>query len=627
MTSAWREVALLVPAALVMLVPLALAGALGRSLDERSFVGFALILGLSLAVPLYWLLAVGDARPVWWVGAGLACLVTLQVVDVAAVWWRGPDAEGSYAAASSLARLVFLFEILAVAGSGFRRESVRRGLGGLVLRSMPAIALVLAAEAAPARLLSLTYGSSYPEAASILRLLAPTMLLAGTTLVLVQLLLHADRISWVSWVFPAAAVAVLGAAAIAGSPVALATWLLVVNAVVLFAMAVHARRLLVPHRSDGRVLFLAWRDRRHPEGGGSEVFVEEIARRLAAGGRQVTIFCAAHDRAPRDEMSDGVRFVRRGGRITVYLWAAFHHLAGRFNDHDVVVDVQNGVPFFSPLYCSRRVVVLVHHVHREQWPVVFRARMARVGWWVESRLAPSLYARATYVAVSEATKAELAGLGIARERIRVVHNGVDLPTSAAPAGRSPLPTIAYLGRLVPHKRVEILLDAFARIRETVPGLTLDIAGRGWWEQRLRNRAEELELGDDVRFLGWVEEAAKAEVLARAWVLAMPSIKEGWGLAVLEAASVGTPCVGFRTGGLAESIQDGVTGLVVDEIEGFGPALERLLGDEGLRARLGAQAAARARRFEWDTSARLFEAVLSETAEEVDLVSAPVPAPA
>src|SRR6266536_2961250 len=104
--------------------------------------------------------AVGAARPVWWVGAGLACLVTLQVVDVAAVWWRGPDAEGSYAAASSLARLVFLFEILAVAGSGFRRESVRRGLGGLVLRSMPAIALVLAAEAAPARLLSLTYGSS-----------------------------------------------------------------------------------------------------------------------------------------------------------------------------------------------------------------------------------------------------------------------------------------------------------------------------------------------------------------------------------------------------------------------------------------------------------------------------------
>jgi glycosyltransferase involved in cell wall biosynthesis len=626
---AWREVALFVGAVCAMLVPLALASALGRTLDERSLVGFALVLALSLAVPSFWLLAAGEARPMWWVGAGLVALVALQVTDVAALWWRGPPGEGSYAAASSLARLVFLLEILAVAGSGFGSDRVQRGLRGLIARSLPAVALLAVAELAPGRLLSFTYGPSYADAVLVLRLLAPAMLLAGATLAVVQVLLNAGAISWGSLAVLATAVGAPVAAAIGRSPVALAAWMLVVNAVVLSAVALQARRLLVSNRGGGSVLFLAWRDLRHPEGGGSEVYVEEIARRLAAGGRRVTIFCAAREGAPRDEEVAGVRFLRRGGRITVYLWAALYHHRGRFRDHDVVVDVQNGVPFFSPLYCSRRVVVLVHHVHREQWPVVFPERMARFGWWLESRLAPSLYARATYVAVSEATKSELAGLGISPERIQVIHNGTETPAGGGGAGvaRSPRPTVAYLGRLVPHKRVEILLEAFAELRERLPGLTLDIAGRGWWEPQLRRRAEELRLGEDVRFLGWVDEAAKAELLARSWVLAMPSIKEGWGLAVLEAASFRTPAVGFRVGGLAESIQDGVTGLVVDDADSFRAALERLLTDADLRGRLGRQAAVWARRFDWDSSARAFDVVFREVESDVEPAPVPITAPA
>src|SRR4029453_5977734 len=123
-----------------------------------------------------------------------------------------------------------------------------------------------------------------------------------------------------------------------------------------------------PPPAAGRgVLFLNWRDTTHPEGGGSEVFVERVAAGLAAQGRPVTLFCAAHAGAPASERAGGIRVVRRGGRLTVYLHAWWAHLTGRLGVHDVVVDVQNGVPFFAALWCRRPVVGLVHPVHREPW--------------------------------------------------------------------------------------------------------------------------------------------------------------------------------------------------------------------------------------------------------------------
>src|SRR5215218_1066520 len=299
---------------------------------------------------------------------------------------------------------------------------------------------------------------------------------------------------------------------------------------------------------DGGVLFLNWRDTTHPEGGGSEVFVERVAAGLAARGRPVTLFCAAHPGAPASERVGGIRVVRRGGRLTVYLHAWWAHLTGRLGRHDVVVDVQNGLPFFSALWCRRPLVVLVHHVHREQWRVVLPPLQARVGWWVESRLAPRLYRRARYVAVSEATRRELVGLGVRPEAVTVVHNGMAAPGPAAAAARTPFPSVCVLGRLVPHKRIELALEAAARIRPHLPGLRVRVVGQGWWEPRLREAVDRLGLQDAVELLGWVDEETKRRVLASSWVLAMPSLKEGWGLAVLEAAAAGTPTVAFRAAG-------------------------------------------------------------------------------
>ncbi len=359
-------------------------------------------------------------------------------------------------------------------------------------------------------------------------------------------------------------------------------------------------------------MILNWRDTTNPEGGGSELFVERVAAGLAARGRPVTLVCAAHPGAPAEEVAGGVRVLRRGSQRTVYLRAFLLHASGRLGPHEAVVDVHNGMPFLSALWCRRPVVVLVHHVHREQWGVVLPWPLARLGWWIESRVAPRVYRRARYVAVSESTRHELTGLGVRAEAVTVVHNGAERPppAPAAARARAPVPTVCVLGRLVPHKRVEYALEAVARIRRRIPQVRLEIIGRGWWEPRLRAAAGRLGLGEAVRFHGFVDDAARHELLAAAWVLAMPSIKEGWGLAVMEAAAHGTPAVGLRSaGGLAESVVDGVTGLLAEGPEELTAQLERVLTDTALRERLGAAARERCGGFTWERAGAEFAAVL------------------
>jgi glycosyltransferase involved in cell wall biosynthesis len=378
-------------------------------------------------------------------------------------------------------------------------------------------------------------------------------------------------------------------------------------------------------KGHGGVVILNWRDTGNPEGGGSELYVERIAAGLAALGRPVTMVCAGWQGAPREERRDGVRVLRRGSRLTVYLWAAVLYLSGRLGPHEVVVDVHNGVPFFSRLYARRPVLVLCHHVHREQWRVLFPRPLARLGWWVESRLAPWLYRGCRYVTVSESTRRELVGLGVAAASIRVVRNGTDLPAPGAELPRSPFPSICVLGRLVPHKRVELALEAAARIRRDVPDLRVFVAGQGWWETPVRRAAPRLGLGDAVHLLGHVDERTKHAVLATSWVLAMPSLKEGWGLAVVEAAAHGTPAVGFRSaGGLAEAIVDGVTGLLADDLEELTSQLARVIADRRLRERLGRAARARAARFSWPAATSAFAAILEDAVTAAELPTRPSP---
>jgi len=349
-----------------------------------------------------------------------------------------------------------------------------------------------------------------------------------------------------------------------------------------------------------RIAILSWRDLEHPEAGGAEVFAERTAATMAERGHDVVLFASSFPGGSAHARRHGFSIARAGGRFTVYprgLW----HVWRRRRDYDIVLDVQNGVPFWTPLIFPQPVLAVVHHVHREQWFTFFPRPVSSIGWFLESRVAPFVYRRQRYVTVSEASRRELAAVGVDPARVSVVYSGNEAPQHVLEGEPDPVrgTRLACLGRLVPHKRVELAIDAVAALRDAFEDIGLDVIGGGDWMDPLVEHARARGVSDRVVFHGHVSDEQKHALLSRAAVLAMPSIKEGWGLTILEAGYHAVLTVAFRyAGGTQESVQDGHTGLLVDTDEEFIEGLGHLLLKTDERAKLGAAAREFALRFDW-----------------------------
>lgn len=367
-----------------------------------------------------------------------------------------------------------------------------------------------------------------------------------------------------------------------------------------------------------RIAFLSWRDTSHPDGGGSEVFVESVGRELALRGHDVTLICAQHPGAARREDRDGVRLRRLGGRLTVYLWGLAWLVRHR-RDVDVVVDVVNGLPFASPLVRRRGVVALVHHVHAEQWRIIYPGLAGRIGWFVESRIVPVLYRGRPFLTVSEASARDLASIGVEPQRITVVRNGL-ARVPAEVADEWPTPRLAVLSRLVPHKQIEHAFVVLQRLSAEFPDLHLDVVGEGWWHDELLAAATNLGVGEQVTFHGHVTDARRDELVAHAWVMIMPSVREGWCLAITESGAQGTPSVAYSAaGGVTESIRDRETGRLVADLDDLVEVVGDLLRHRSTRNAMGEAARQMARTLTWAACAERVEEVLRAAGARDDQV--------
>ena len=327
--------------------------------------------------------------------------------------------------------------------------------------------------------------------------------------------------------------------------------------------------------------------------------------RLAGRGHEITLLASSWSGAAARANLDGMQVHRAGSRYTFSIAAPRYyrrHLAE--TGFDLVVEDLNKVPLFTPLWARQPIALLVHHLFGRTAFQEASLPLAAATWLLERPLA-AVYRNTPVTAVSASTADDLAARGFERSTIEVIPNGVDLVRfSPAPAERFPEPTVLYLGRLRRYKRIDLIVQAIAQLRDAGFFARLVIAGTGDQAESLLRLRAQLKLEDRVELAGFVPEDEKLRLLRGAWVHALTSPKEGWGISNLEAAACGTPTVASDSPGLRDSVVHESTGFLVPhgDVSALAARLRSLLTDSVLRDSMGAAARRFAENFSWDLAA-------------------------
>ncbi len=362
-----------------------------------------------------------------------------------------------------------------------------------------------------------------------------------------------------------------------------------------------------------RIHMLAWRDLADVEAGGSELHASTVAARWAAAGIDVTMRTSYAQGSPPETVRDGYKVVRRAGRYLVFPRAVAAEIAGGHGRRDGLVEIWNGVPFFSPLWARGPRVTWLHHVHEDMWPMVLPPGLARAGQLLERRIAPPFYRNTSVITLSESSRAHLVDrLRLPAANIHVVPPGID--TSFRPANRKAAePTVLAVGRLMPSKAFGRLIKNVARVREYLPSARLTIVGEGAERDDLKRLVAHLGAEEWCELVGRVDAEDLVRRYQEAWVVASTSQSEGWGMTLTEAAACATPAVATRIPGHIDAVRDGVGGVLVDSDDEFVDALTRVLDDSDFREQMSNGALRVAQEFTWARTAYETLAVLAANA--------------
>lgn len=351
-----------------------------------------------------------------------------------------------------------------------------------------------------------------------------------------------------------------------------------------------------------RVHVLAWRDLVDIEAGGSELHAARVLALWSEAGLEVTMRTSYAQGHPYVGERDGYRIVRKHGRLMVFPTTVISEILGGLGPRDAIVEIWNGVPFLTPIWARRPRSTWIHHVHRDMWEMVLEPGLARAGKFFERRVAPPLYRRTPIVTLSESSREEIIDyLHLPSRNVRVVPPGID--ERFHPDGnRSHTPLVVSVGRLMPSKRFEDLIDSMAEVRRSVPDVELVIVGDGYERPMLEARVAAVGAQSWIRLAGRVSDEELLSLYRRAWLVASASIAEGWGMTLTEAAGCGTPAVATNIAGHRDSVDPDRSGILTDSPRAFTEAITAVLSDTALRERLSRGALEHAARLTWTATA-------------------------
>ena len=358
-----------------------------------------------------------------------------------------------------------------------------------------------------------------------------------------------------------------------------------------------------------RILVYNWRCWLNPLMGGAEIFTHEVAKRWVDAGHEVVLFTSMFPGCKREEILDGVRVVRSGGRFSVFSDAKkFYSKRFKSECFDLIIDEINTRPFFAHTFVKNdeHVVVLIHQLAREYWFFETKFPLNVLGHYFEN-LWLRKCSNVPTVTVSNSTRNDLVDLGFGH--VFIIPEGLNFePLSKLPQ-KNLHPVIVYAGRLTRAKRPIHAIKAFEKVKEKLPDAELLIIGDGPIRRKLEGSVSKGTI-----FYGRLDDFKRRRLIEQSWVLVSPGIREGWGLNVIEANALGVPSVAYLVPGLKDSIQNNATGFLVKngDVQAMADGLLTLLKDEKLRDRFSTNALEYSRNFSWDVTAREFLRVAMST---------------
>lgn len=329
---------------------------------------------------------------------------------------------------------------------------------------------------------------------------------------------------------------------------------------------------------------MAWKDAEHPAAGGAEVVKSQICQRLVRDGHTVIQLTAGFKGASSETHLDGCKIIRVGGRYSVY-WQARRYYRSRLKGWaDLVIDECNTVPFFASIYVSEKNCMVIYQLAREIWFYQMKWPLSLIGYFTEP-IYLRLLNKNPVVTICASTRNELLKLGFRSERVKIIRMASEAPPEKNIGIKdmsAPL-TLMYFGSLRAMKRPHHVVQAFIEAKNRIPDLRLILAGGGDGDylEKLMALIKSSGYSDSIICTGRVSEEEKTALMKRAHLIAVTSVKEGWGLIVTEAAAQGTPAVVYDVDGLRDSVKNGITGLVTPcSPYDLANGIFRLLTDEG-----------------------------------------------
>lgn len=370
------------------------------------------------------------------------------------------------------------------------------------------------------------------------------------------------------------------------------------------------------------VLMLSWRDPKHTLAGGAEQVMHEHAKGWVHAGHRVTLYSSKFKGSKNEEIIDDIKIVRGGSQNFLGVQAsAFFYYKKNKDNFDILVDMFHGFPFFTPLYSNKPKLAVIQELAREVWflnplPWPLNWIAGAIGFITEP-LVFLLYKNIPFMTGSDSAKEDLISIGIPKGNINVVAHGVIIKKPKKMPGKESIFTVAFLGVLSKDKGIEDAVKCFSLL-DKKGNFQFWIIGKPEtikYDEYIRSLVKKYNFKNDTVFWGFVAQEKKFELLAKAHILINPSIREGWGLVNIEANSMGTPVVAYKSQGLVDSVKNGESGILIKENtpETLANTIFAVSKDINLLGKLQKGALEWSKQFSWEKSSKLSLRLLEKVA--------------